>query len=633
LAGLLEQVQGPGDLRGLNLRQLEQLAQELREEIISTVAVTGGHLAPSLGTVELTLALHSVFSSPRDRLVWDVGHQAYAHKLITGRRREFSTLRQLGGISGFPRRSESMHDHFGTGHASTSVSAALGLAVARDLSGGDHHVVAIIGDGALTGGLAFEGLNNAGLAKTNLIVVINDNEMSISANVGALSSYLSRVRTAPAYFRVKADVHQALSRIPYVGKTVSEAAERVKDGVRHLVVPGALFEELGFTYFGPTDGHDIRTLREVLQGAKRIPGPVVVHALTCKGKGYPPAEQDPGAFHGPGPFHRASGALPSGGNPTYSQVFGDCLTRLAKEDRRILAITAAMPDGTGLAGFAREFPGRFFDVGIAESHAVTFAAGLAAAGYRPVVAIYSSFLQRAYDQIVHDVCLQNLGVVLAIDRAGIVGEDGETHQGQFDLTFLRHVPNLTLMAPANAQEFEAMLEAAVAMPGPSALRYPRGTALAGSPPACPLLPGVGRVLREGRRVALVAVGHLVPVALEAAGRLQALGIHPTVVDARFVAPLDHALLRRVASTHQVLFTLEENSVEGGFGSAVLESLAQTGIFCQVVLVGIPPSFVTHGPADQVRAALGLDVPGIVNRVRAWAGGEAAAAAGGRGNQG
>jgi 1-deoxy-D-xylulose-5-phosphate synthase len=627
----LERVEGPEDLVGLSPRQLEQLAQELREQIISTVAKTGGHLAPSLGTVELTLALHSVFSSPRDRLVWDVGHQAYAHKLLTGRRRQFSTLRQLGGISGFPHRRESVHDHFGAGHASTSVSAALGLAVARDISGGDHHVVAIIGDGALTGGLAFEGLNNAGLAKTNLIVVINDNEMSISSNVGALSSYLSRLRTAPAYSRVKADVHQALSRIPYLGKTVSEAAERVKDSVRHLVVPGALFEELGFTYFGPTDGHDIRTLQEVLRGARHVQGPVVVHALTRKGKGYPPAEKNPGAFHGTGPFHRATGALPSNLSPTYSQVFGASLARLAREDRRIIAITAAMPDGTGLAEFAREFPGRFFDVGIAEAHAVTFAAGLATAGYRPVVAIYSSFLQRAYDQIVHDVCLQNLGVVLAIDRAGIVGEDGETHQGQFDLTFLRHLPNLTLMAPASAQELEAMLEAAVGMPGPSALRYPRGTALSCSLPRPPLLPGVGRVLREGRRVALVAVGSLVPVALEAAGRLQELGIHPTVVDARFVAPLDHALLLRVASSHEVLFTLEENTVEGGFGSAVLESLSQSGLGCRVKLMGIPRGFVSHGPADQVRGILGLDVPGIVNRVRAWAGMEGSVAAGsGRG---
>jgi len=632
VAGLLEKVRGPEDLRGLSPRQLEQLARELREAIISTVAVTGGHLAPSLGTVELTLALHSVFSSPRDRLVWDVGHQAYAHKLLTGRHRQFSTLRQWGGISGFPHRRESVHDHFGAGHASTSVSAALGLATARDLFGDDYHVVAVIGDGALTGGLAFEGLNNAGLAKTNLIVVINDNDMSISSNVGALSSYLSRVRTAPAYSRVKADVHQALSRIPYVGKTVTEAAERVKDSVRHLVVPGALFEELGFTYFGPTDGHDIRTLQEVLRGAKHVQGPVVVHTVTRKGKGYPPAEQNPGVFHGTGPFHRATGTLPSSQSPTYSQVFGAALMRLAREDRRVVAITAAMPDGTGLGEFAREFPGRFFDVGIAEAHAVTFAAGLAAAGYRPVVAIYSSFLQRAYDQIIHDVCLQGLGVVLAIDRAGIVGEDGETHQGQFDLTFLRHIPNLTLMAPASAQELEAMLEAAVTMPGPSALRYPRGTARPGLLPACPIRPGVGRVLREGRQVALVAVGHLVPVALEAAERLQALGIHPTVVDARFVAPLDHALLRRVASNHEVLFTLEENTVEGGFGSAVLESLARAGLACRVDLVGIPRSFVAHGSADQVRAVLGLDVPGIVNRVMAWAGTEAFAAGSGRGFQ-
>ncbi|MEW6523135.1 MAG: 1-deoxy-D-xylulose-5-phosphate synthase [Bacillota bacterium] len=618
MAKLLDTVNGPEDLRRLDLVQLGRLARELREEIVSTVSMTGGHLAASLGAVELTVALHTVFSSPRDRIVWDVGHQAYAHKLLTGRRHRFHTLRQAGGISGFPRRHESIHDHFNAGHASTSISAALGFAVARDLSGARHHVVAVIGDGALTGGLAFEGLNNAGLMKTNLIVVINDNEMSISSNVGALSSYLSRIRSAPAYYRVKSDVQQALSRIPYVGKTVSEAATRVKDSVRNLVVPGALFEELGFTYLGPIDGHDIGSLQDVLRGAARIRGPVVVHAITRKGKGYPPAERDPDAFHGPGPFDRDTGVLKPNHTPSFSQVFGSTLVRLAREDRRIVAITAAMPGGTGLSEFAREFPGRFFDVGIAEQHAVTFAAGLAASGLKPVVAIYSTFLQRAYDQLVHDVCLQDLGVVLAIDRAGIVGEDGETHQGQFDLAFLRHIPNLTVMAPADEHELEDMLATAVTLAGPSAVRYPRGAVCrtARSRPAGPLTPGVGRVLRQGRHVALVAVGNLVQVALGAAELLLTSGIDATVADARFVTPLDHRLLRSLAARHPYLVTLEENTIEGGFGSAVLESLAGAGTNCQVTLVGIPRRFIEHGAPGHIRRVHGLDAEGIAGRVLA-----------------
>lgn len=625
MARLLDGIDGPGKLGGLGRAELEKLAAELRQEIIATVATNGGHLAASLGAVELTLALHTVFRSPRDKLIWDVGHQAYAHKLLTGRRQRFRSLRQTGGISGFPKRAESEHDAFDVGHASTSISAALGFAVARDLTGQSHHVVAVIGDGALTGGLAFEGLNNAGQLRTNLIVVINDNEMSISSNVGALSSYLSRIRSAPAYYRVKTDVGQVLGRVPYVGRWLRAAATQFKDGVRHLMVPGALFEELGFTYLGPIDGHDIRGMQEVLRGAARIPGPVVVHVLTQKGRGYRPAEEDPDRFHGTGPFDVATGNAVASDETSYSAAFGQALVALAAGDERVCAVCAAMPGGTGLAEFRRRYPRRFFDVGIAEGHAVTFAAGLAAAGLRPVVALYSTFLQRAFDQVVHDLCLQELPVVLAIDRAGIVGEDGETHQGQFDLTYLRGIPNLTLMAPADRHELEDMLATALQLRGPAALRYPRGAVAPAARQRAPgpIPVGQGRVLRTGRDVALVAIGSMVQVALDAAAQLAAAGVEASVIDARFVTPLDTSLILQAARTHPCLFTMEENAGEGGFGAAVLEALAAAGTACPVYVLGLPRRFIEHGPSAEIRARYQLDARGVALTVLARLGSVAA----------
>ncbi len=604
---LLNIVDEPRILKRLSSQQLVRLAGELREEIISTVARTGGHLAASLGAIELTVALHTVFSTPRDKLLWDVGHQCYAHKLLTGRREAFHTLRQSGGISGFPKRCESPHDLFDVGHSSTAISTALGFAVARDLARENHRVVAVVGDGALTGGLAFEGLNNAGQLKSNLIVVLNDNEMSISSNVGALSSYLSRIRSAPAYSRAKADLNQALGRIPYVGRTVRDAAMRVKASVRHLVVPGALFEELGFTYLGPINGHDIGHMQEILRGAAMIPGPVLVHVLTRKGKGFAPAERDPDRYHGPGPFDAKSGEMRSKKKRTYSDAFGDALVHLAEGDERVCAITAAMPGGTGLDQFAQRFPDRFYDVGIAEQHAVTFAAGLAAGGMRPVVAIYSTFLQRAYDQIVHDVCLQNLPVILAIDRAGIVGEDGETHQGQFDLSYLTHLPNLTVMAPAHEQDVRDMLRTAVQMGSPCALRYPRGALWPGSElPARAPQHSLGAVtLKRGKRVALLAVGSMVPVAVAAGQLLEEAGKSVTIVNARVVRPLDQELVLDLAHRHSYIFTLEENVIHGGLGSLVMACLAEHEATCRVKVLGLPQEFIEHGKQKALREAYGL----------------------------
>ncbi len=609
-------VDDPSILKKLSSGQLAQLAAELREEIVQTVARTGGHLAASLGAVELTVALHTVFSSPRDKLLWDVGHQSYAHKLLTGRREVFHTLRQRKGISGFPKRSESPHDVFDVGHSSTAISTALGFAVARDLAGENHRVVAVVGDGALTGGLAFEGLNNAGQLRSNLIVVINDNEMSISSNVGALSAYLSRIRSAPTYSRVKADLNQALGRIPYVGPTVRDAAMRVKASVRHLVVPGALFEELGFTYLGPINGHDIAQMQEILRGAAMIPGPVMVHVLTRKGKGYAPAERDPDRYHGPGPFDRETGAMLSKKKRSFSDAFGDALVQLAEKDERVCAITAAMPGGTGLDEFARRFPQRFYDVGIAEQHAVTFAAGLAAGGLRPVVAIYSTFLQRAYDQIVHDICLQNLPVILAIDRAGLVGEDGETHQGQFDLSYLSHLPNLAVLAPANERDIHDMLAAATQLDGPCALRYPRGAVWPGTdlPSALPSHPLGGVILKRGKRVALMALGSMVPVALGAAQLLEEAGQTVTVVNARVVRPLDEPLVLELARRHQHIFTLEENAVHGGFGSLVMACLTEHEVDCRVKALGLPHRFIEHGKQAELRSACGLSSEAVAESV-------------------
>ncbi|MDN5346918.1 MAG: 1-deoxy-D-xylulose-5-phosphate synthase [Clostridia bacterium] len=617
---LLAGISGPEDLKKLNLKQLEQLAAELRGELVEKVSRTGGHLAPNLGIVELTLALHSVFNSPRDKIIWDVGHQSYVHKMLTGRREQFASLRQYGGLSGFPKREESPHDSFNTGHSSTSISAALGMALARDLRGERYHVIAVIGDGALTGGMAFEALNHAGHLQKDLIVILNDNEMSISSNIGGLAAYLSRLRTDPMYSRGKEELESLLHRLPPIGPKVLRLMDRLKDSLKYLVVPGMFFEELGFTYLGPIEGHNIGRLKEVLQRAARTKGPVLVHVVTTKGKGYPPAEKDPGLFHGIGPFDPATGeVLAKGGPPTYTSVFGAELVRQAEKDPRLVAITAAMPDGTGLVPFSRRFPQRFFDVGIAEQHAVTLAAGLAAAGYRPVVAVYSTFLQRAIDQVIHDVALQRLPVVLAIDRAGIVGEDGETHQGLFDLALLRPIPGLVLMVPKDEQELRHMLVTALKVEGPAALRYPRGAGV-GVPlegEAQPLPLGRAEVLREGKEAAVFALGPLVYAALEAAERLAQEGLQIAVINARFVKPLDSEVIRSWAMRTGHIITLEEHVVAGGFGSAVLEFLAAEGLKgVTVTCLGVGDNFVPHGRPSVLRQALNLTPEGIIQAVKA-----------------
>ncbi|RKO66775.1 1-deoxy-D-xylulose-5-phosphate synthase [Desulfofundulus salinus] len=619
MGDLLSTINSPADLRSLDMAGLQQLASEIRQEIIETVAKNGGHLAPNLGVVELTLALHRVFQTPRDKIVWDVGHQSYVHKLVTGRRPVFHTLRQFGGISGFPRPQESEHDAFGTGHSSTSISAALGLALARDLKGDNYSVVAVIGDGALTGGMAFEALNHAGHHKTNLIVVLNDNEMSIAPNVGGLAKYLSRLRTDPMYSKGKEELEQLLKRIPAIGPRVVKAVERVKDSLKYLVVPGMFFEELGFIYLGPIDGHNIQAMINVFQQAKTTRGPVLVHVLTRKGRGYPPAEENADKFHGVGPFEVKTGQVikKPGQPPSYTEVFGRTLVELGRRDKRIVAITAAMPSGTGLDHFAAAFPERFYDVGIAEQHAVTLGAGLAAGGLRPVVAIYSTFLQRAYDQVLHDVCLQNLPVTFALDRAGLVGEDGATHHGVFDFAYLRSIPNLVLMAPGDENELRQMLKTALDYPGPAVLRYPRS---AGT--GCPLdekiisLPvGKARVLREGDDITLLAVGTMVSLVEEAASLLEQQGIHATVINARFVKPLDEECITRYALRTRRVVTIEEHVLQGGFGSAVLELLGDRGLRnVQVIRLGIPDEFIEHGSRAVLLARCGLTVEGLVNTV-------------------
>ena len=618
--GLLETIQGPEDLRRLPAEDLPRLAAEIREEIVRVCAQNGGHLAPSLGVVELTLVLHRVFQTPRDRIVWDIGHQAYAHKLVTGRRDRFHTLRQWGGLSGFLRRQESPYDTFGAGHSSTSISAALGMAVARDLAGEDYHVVAVIGDGAMTAGMAYEALNNAGHLKRDLIVILNDNEMSISPNVGAISAYLSRIMTGQVYTRLRKDAESLLKTIPGVGESVIKVAKTLEEGIKGLVGPGILFEEMGFTYVGPIDGHRFDTLTQTLENVKRLKGPVLLHVVTRKGKGYDPAESQPCPFHGTPPFDIATGSKKSGSGPTYTQIFGQALVDLAREDERIVAITAAMADGTGLSAFARAYPDRFFDVGIAEQHGVTFAAGLATQGYRPVVSIYSTFLQRAFDQIVHDVCLQNLPVTFCLDRAGLVGEDGPTHHGLFDLAYLRALPRMVVMAPKDGDELRRLLKTALAHPGPAALRYPRGAAPAApgtdaSLEAVPL--GTWEMLREGTDVCFLAVGPLVASAQEAAQRLAAQGWSVGVVNCRFIKPLDHAMLRSLCARVDTLVTVEDHVLAGGFGSAVLEFLEQEdgARIPRVLRVGIPDTFPEHGTQAQLRQHYGLDAEGLERFVR------------------
>ena len=616
---LLNRIEKPEDVKALTVRELEQLASELRHFIIDTVSQNGGHLAPNLGTVELTLALYSVFSFPGDKLVWDVGHQAYTHKILTGRRDAFKTLRKKGGITGFPNRSESVYDAFGVGHASTSISAALGMALARDAKGEKNQVIAVIGDGALTGGESFEALNNAGDLGTKLIVILNDNEMSIDANVGAMSEYLSRIRIAPQYARAKRDMGSLLMSIPHIGDKVYKTASHLKDGVRSVLVPGSLFEEMGFHYIGPIDGHNIGLLEEVLASAKEMEGPVLIHIHTVKGKGYKPAEQAPEKFHGVGCFDPSTGksAKKAGCAPSYTSVFSKALIDLAKDRPDILAITAAMPSGTGLKAFGQAYPKRFFDVGIAEEHAMTLAAGMAAAGMHPVIALYSTFAQRAYDQLIHDVCLQNLPVTLCLDRAGLVGEDGPTHHGVFDLSYLRQMPNMCVMAPKDEEELRHMLATAIAIEGPTAVRYPRGAGL-GVPLTDSLetLPvGKAEVLQEEGTIAFLAVGTMVEKAKEAAAILKEEGIEAAVVNMRFIKPLDTELLGEMARTKRLLITAEENVLAGGFGSAVAEYLADHGIEVPLLRFGIPDRFIEQGTRRELLSLCGLQPDEMAERIR------------------
>src|SRR5687768_15862326 len=619
---LLESINSPADLRRLSVEELETVADEIRQYILETMSRVGGHTGASLGAIELAVALHYAFDTPRDRLVWDVGHQAYAHKILTGRREALPTIKQYGGISGFLRRDESQYDTFGAGHASTSLSAALGMAVARDKKGEDHHVVALIGDASLAGGMAMEAINQAGHLKSRLIVVLNDNEMSIAPAVGALTGYLNRIRGAHGYHRVKDEVEETLRAIPSVGERLHHAAKTVKDAIAAAVLPGALVNELGFKYIGYVDGHNPRALVAALREAQQVQdSPVIVHALTTKGKGYPQAEKDYYRWHATGPFDLESGqAIKSKpGAPTYTSVFGDTLAELMARDEKIIALTAAMPDGTGVCTPLEKFPDRSFDVGIAEQHCVTFAAGLSCEGLKPVCAIYSTFLQRGFDQLVHDVCIQDLNVKFCLDRGGVAGGDGPTHHGLLDIAYLRGIPNIVVMAPKDEGEMRDMMFTMIEHVGPAAMRYPRGNGIGVPIDQPPQLLEIGRaeLLRDGGEVAIVAYGSMVHPSLEAAANLAKDGIETTVINARFVKPLDSALLLALARTKRLIVTVKEAYLAGGFGSAILELLEENGLQDKVSLVrmGIPDRIVTHGDAKLLLAKYGLDSDGIYTRVK------------------
>jgi 1-deoxy-D-xylulose-5-phosphate synthase len=617
---ILAKIDSPADLEMLSIDDMKLLAGELRELIVDTCATNGGHLAPSLGVVELTIALHRVFKAPEDRIVWDVGHQSYAHKILTGRRDRFPTLRTMGGISGFPKRSESPYDAFDTGHSSTSISAALGFAAARDLKGADNKTIAVIGDGSMTGGLAFEGLNHAGHLNRDMIVVLNDNEMSIAENVGAISNFLCRTITSEFLHTIKKELQGFLENLDTVGKGVLKIAQRAEQSLKGLFTPGMLFQTFGFEYVGPIDGHNIELLIKTLENVKRFDNAVLVHVLTTKGKGYKPAEENSSLFHGVGPFDKETGKVlkPKSAPASYTAVFGHAIRKIAAANERVVAITAAMPEGTGLTAFATEFPDRFFDVGIAEQHGVTFAAGLAAEGFRPVFAVYSSFLQRAYDQVFHDVCLQNLPVTFALDRAGVVGSDGPTHHGVFDLSYLRHLPNMTIMAPKDENELQLMLQTAIEHNGPAVIRYPRGIGY-GVPldqvfSALPI--GRAEVIREGSDGVVLAVGTMVHPAFSAAEILAAEDIRFSVVNARFVKPLDRELILSLVEKTGVLVTVEENVLQGGFGTAVMELLEEEGLEgVRVLRLGFPDTYIEQGEQSALRAIYGLDAAGIARAIR------------------
>lgn len=618
MGNLLEKINSPDDLRQLSIKELPLLADEIRQLIIDTVSKTGGHIASSLGVVELTIALHYVFDTPKDKLIWDVGHQTYAHKILTERRDKFGTLRQYGGLSGFPKRDESPYDTFDTGHSSTSISAALGMAQARCLKGEQYKVIAIIGDGSLMAGMAFEGLNYAGHIKKDLIVILNDNEMSISPNVGALSSSLSRLISGQTYNKFREELKTIIQNIPRIGKSVYRLARQSEDFFKSLFVPGLIFDELGFRYIGPVLGHRIDVLVKDLRNIKNLKGPILLHVITKKGKGYAPAENDPTYFHGVGSFDKETGKpLSQKSTASYTEVFGDTLTRIARENPSVVAITAGMTSGTGLNRFEKEFPDRFYDVGIAEQHAITFAAGMATEGLRPVAAIYSTFLQRSYDQILHDVCLQNLPVVFVLDRAGIVGEDGPTHHGLFDISYLRPMPNLVFMAPKDENELQHMLYTAFQLSQPVAIRYPRGigvgTTLDKEFKKIPT--GQAEILKQGEKVAIFALGTTVHPALDAAEKLQSEGISCAVVNSRFVKPIDEKTLIQFASKVEAIITVEENVLQGGFGTAVLETLQLHNINIKVLCLGIPDVFVEHGPQQLLRSKYRIDSDGIFNTVK------------------
>jgi 1-deoxy-D-xylulose-5-phosphate synthase len=619
---ILSTVNFPEDIRKLDLAQLNRLAGEIREMIIDVVSRNGGHLASSLGTVELTLAIHSVFNTPRDKIIWDVGHQAYAHKIITGRKNLFHTLRTKGGISGFPRREESLYDVFNTGHSSTSISAAIGMAEARCLNGGDFKVLAVIGDGSISAGMAFEALNWAGDRHKNLIIILNDNELCISPNVGAMSSYLNRIMTGHTVTRFKTELKNFLKSIPSIGEQMVKFSKQVEESLKGLVLPGVLFEELGFTYVGPLEGHRLDNLIKNLKNVRELPGPVLVHVITKKGQGYKFAEDDPAKFHGIAPFKIDTGEpVDEGAAPlSYTKMFGRAIIKLARDNPQIVAVTAAMSEGTGLDAFAREYPGRFYDVGMAEQHGVTFAAGLATEALIPVVAIYSTFLQRAYDQILHDVCLQKLPVVLALDRGGFVGADGPTHHGLFDFSFLRSIPNIIVMAPKDENELQHMLKTAVDCGGPVSIRYPRGrgTGVPIDDVPVPLTVGRAEIVYDAGNVslAIVAIGSTVYPAVAAAAKLKAEGINARVINARFVKPLDEGLLCETAGSIKKIITVEENVLMGGFGSAVLELFEEKGIHNVIVKrLGVKDRFAEHATQKELRRMCGIDEEGIIEAAR------------------
>ena len=615
---ILEKIKEANDVKQLSLSECEQLAQEIRDFLIRSLSETGGHLASNLGVVELTIALHRFLHFPEDNMVWDVGHQAYTHKILTGRKEQFATLRKTGGLSGFPKRKESDCDAFDTGHSSTSISAGLGLVQARDLKGENYQVVSVIGDGALTGGMAYEALNNAAELKNNFIIILNDNEMSITRNVGGMSSYLDHIRMAAPYTELKMGVTNALKKIPKVGDGMVDALHKTKSSIKQLVIPGMLFENMGLTYLGPVDGHDMRQLGKVLQEAKRKQGPVLVHVLTEKGRGYEPAMRHPARFHGAAPYEIETGLPKSKGNPSYTDIFSTVMRKFGDREPDVVAVSAAMVPGTGLKRFGNMFPDRLFDVGIAEEHAVTFAAGLALGGLRPVVAIYSSFLQRAIDQILHDVCMQNLPVVFAVDRAGLVGSDGETHHGCFDLSYLSMMPNMTVMAPKNKWELSDMMKFAIRQNGPVAIRYPRGEAYTGLEEyRAPIEMGKAEVLEKGKEIAILAVGNMVRTAVQVTENLRKKGYEPTLVNMRFVKPLDTELLDIIKEDHSLIVTMEENVKSGGFGEQVMTYYGSRMHGPAVRIVAIEDRFVPHGSVEDLMRQQQMDSDSVTERMLQW----------------